>query len=189
MVVLHGRGDSLKPFKHFDEEMEMPEMNYLLINAPRKYMDGYTWYGFPPRQKNGVLKAREKISRLLEELEDQGWRRENIFLFGFSQGCLVNCDIGMNLERPIGGIIGVSGYVYFFPRWRRQLKQASYHTPWLLTHGTEDDALEIEETRRGVKLLKNSGLSVDWVEFEKDHEIDDEEEIPLIRRWIRQQYR
>jgi len=55
MIVLHGRGDSIKPFAKFDEELQIPEMNYLLLNAPRKFLDvlagtvnrltrGMVWY-------------------------------------------------------------------------------------------------------------------------------------------------
>lgn len=189
MVVLHGRGDSLKPFKHFDEEMGIDEMNYLLINAPRKYDGGYTWYAFPPKQANGVLKARRKLSLLMEELVEQGWRLQDIFLFGFSQGSLVNCDFGMNYKKEIGGIIGVSGYVYFFPQWKSKLPKSSFRTPWLLTHGRQDEDLLLSETYESVLKMQAAGLPIEWKEFNKEHEIDERREIPMMRRWIRSQYR
>lgn len=184
MIVLHGKGDSIKPFMAFDQELRIPEMNYLLLNAPRKYLDGFSWYGDPPFQKDGVLKIRQKMFQLLNELEEQGWKPENIFLFGFSQGCLVSADIGMNYPKRLGGVVGISGYFHFFPRWKRTLKKNRL-TPWLLTHGDKDDVLPIEDTKFGVEKLRSAGLKVEFVEFKKKHVLEDKE-YPIIRKWVQE---
>lgn len=185
MLVLHGKGDSLRPFRHFNDELKVPEMNYLLLNAPKKFLDGYSWYGDPPYERAGVLKIREKLLQLLEDLEAQGWKSENIFLFGFSQGCLVSADLGLNYPKKLGGIVGISGYFHFHPRWRQQLSSDARKTPWVFTHGHKDDVLKIEETRHGVSKLRDAGLEVEWVELDKDHVLTDEE-MPLIRKWVRE---
>jgi phospholipase/carboxylesterase len=188
MIVLHGKGDSLRPFRRFDEELKVPEMNYLLLNAPKRFLDGYSWYGDPPYERAGVLKIREKLLQLLSDLERQGWKSENIFLFGFSQGCLVSADIGMNYPKKLGGIVGVSGYFHFHPRWRQHLSSDSLKTPWVLTHGHKDDVLKIEDTRFGVQKLREAGMKIDWVELDKEHVLTDEE-MPLIRKWVRERVR
>jgi phospholipase/carboxylesterase len=185
MIVLHGRGDSIKPFSMFDQEMKVPEMNYLLLNAPRKFLDGYTWYGEPPYQSRGVVKIREKLFDLLNDLENQGWKSENIFLFGFSQGCLISADIGMSYPKKLGGVVGISGYFNFYPRWKTNLSNEALKTPWLFTHGFQDDVLPIEETKYGVDKLIGAGLKVDWVEMKKEHTLQDEE-YPIIRKWVRE---
>ena len=58
-----------------------------------------------------------------------------------------------------------------------------------VSHGLRDDALEIEDTRQQVKKLQSTGLPVQWVELDKEHEIEEEVEMPLIRHWVRQRYR
>lgn len=183
MIVLHGRGDSISPFRRFNEELRIPDMNYLLLNAPRKFLKGYTWYGEPPYQKDGVLRIREKMFQLLADLELQGWESSKIFFFGFSQGCLVSADIGLNYPRKLGGIIGISGYFQFFPRWKNRLNEESLQTPWLFTHGHKDDILDIDTTRFGVGKLKEAGFKVKWVEMDKKHTLL-ESEYPVIREWI-----
>ncbi len=186
MIVLHGRGDSIKPFKAFDDELNIPEMNYLLLNAPRKFMKGYTWYGEPPYQAQGVLKIREKIFDLLNDLQNQGWDTRKIFFFGFSQGCLVSADIGLNYPKQLGGVVGISGYFNFYPRWKNNLSKEAMKTPWLLTHGHKDDILPLKDTKFGVEKLKSAGLKVKWVEMEKKHTLE-VEEYPLIKKWVRSQ--
>lgn len=182
MIVLHGKGDSVKPFMAFDKELRIPDMNYLLLNAPKKFMGGYSWYGDGVYQKQGVLRVRAKMLRLLNDLEAQGWKPENIFLFGFSQGCLVSADIAMNYPKKLGGVVGISGYFHFFPRWKKSLRK-NIKTPWLLTHGTKDDVLPIEDTQFGIEKLRSAGLEVQFIESQKKH-VFEEEEYPLIRKWI-----
>lgn len=186
MIVLHGRGDSIRPFYSFNEELNIPEMNYLLLNAPRKFMSGYTWYGEPPFQRGGVLKIREKLFDLLNDLEIQGWKSEKIFLFGFSQGCLISADVGLNYPKKLGGVVGISGYFNFYPRWRSNLAMEAKKTPWLFTHGHQDDILPLADTKFGVEKLKDAGLNVQWVEMNKDHSLL-ETEYPLIKKWVRNQ--
>lgn len=187
MIVLHGRGDNLKSFRSIKEELKLPEMNYLLLNAPRSYDGGFTWYAFPPKQSNGVLLARKKLKALLHELEFQGWPPEEIFFYGFSQGCLVSCDFAMNSGIKVAGIIGISGYIYFFENWKRKLTQSSFATPMLVTHGVFDEDLPMLETREHVEKLKAAGLNILWKEFNKAHEIDEEIETPFIRQWVKAQ--
>lgn len=187
MIVLHGRGDSSKPFRQLPEELELPEMNYLLLNAPRKYDGGYSWYGLEPNHKKGILRSRERLHLLVEELVMQGWRTEDVFLFGLSQGCLMACDLAMTYPSRFAGLIGVSGYVWFFERWKSKLSKSIYKTPWIMTHGFDDEDIPIEETRAQVKRLLRTGLRVEWMEMAKGHEVEVTYEAPMLGRWVRRQ--
>jgi phospholipase/carboxylesterase len=183
VLVLHGKGDSLKPFKNFQEELGMPHLNFLLLNAPKKFMGGYSWYGDPPYQREGVLRIREKIFDEIRALEAQGWPTRNIFLLGFSQGCLVSADVALHYPAPLGGLVGVSGYFNFVPRWKNFISPKAKSVPWLLTHGRRDDVLPVEDTKFGVKKLRGLGLKIDWTESEKKH-VFASEDYPAIKRWL-----
>jgi phospholipase/carboxylesterase len=158
------------------------------LNAPKRFLDGYSWYGDPPYQKAGVLKIRQKMFQLLTEVEAQGWSPEKTFLLGFSQGCLISADVAMHYPKRLGGVIGISGYFQFYPRWRQEISPLAKQTPWLLTHGSKDDVLPIADTRFGVEKLRSVGLNVAWVESEKDH-VFEETEYPIIRNWVKNQLR
>lgn len=187
MVVLHGRGDSLTPFLQLPEELKLPEMNYLFLNAPRKYDKGYSWYGLEPNHAKGIMRSRSKLHHLIEELGAQGWRPEDIYLFGLSQGCLMACDLVMTYDRPFAGVLGISGYVWFFPKWRSTFSRSALETPWIMTHGFDDVDIPIEETRAQVKKLQKHGIGVEWLEMNKGHEVETEHEAPLLGDWVRLQ--
>ncbi len=188
MIVLHGKGDSFRPFKNFDQELKLFDFNFLLLNAPKKFLTGYSWYGDPPYIESGVLRTRLGMFVLLNDLEKQGWDPKNIFLLGFSQGCLISADFALNYPKTLGGFIGISGYFHFFSRWKNHIPPKAKKTPWLLTHGTRDDVLPIEDTRYGVKKLKAAGMKIDWSESDKKH-VFKEYEYALIRKWIKSKNR
>lgn len=186
MIVLHGKGDSLVPFREFDKELKMQDLNFLLLNAPQKFLGGYSWYKEPPHLDDEVIQVREKMFQLLDEVIHQGWKPENIFLFGFSQGCLISADVAMHFPYQLGGVIGISGYFVFFPQWRKRLNSGAQRTPWLLTHGFRDTILPLHITKFGVKKLLSAGLKVDWIEINKGHVLK-EQEYPMIRKWLKNQ--
>jgi phospholipase/carboxylesterase len=185
MIVLHGRGDSLESFATIKDELQISEMNYLLVNAPRAYDGGFSWYAFEPNQKLGILKSRAKLLKLLQELALLGWPPNKIFFYGFSQGALLSCDLAMFAPQAFAGIIAISGYIYFFEEWKKSLRASAFQTPWLVTHGINDDALPVIRTREQIQNLKDVGLPIVWKEFMKDHEIDLYVETQFIRKWVR----
>ena len=40
MVVLHGLGDSMDGYRWMPQELDLPWLNYLLVNAPDDYYGG-----------------------------------------------------------------------------------------------------------------------------------------------------
>lgn len=186
MVVLHGKGDSLRAFRTIKSELRLPHLNYLLINAPRKFLSGYSWYGSEPRHQKGVLRSRNRLFLLIEELNRAGWKSKDILFMGHSQGCLMACDLVLNHPDSFAGLVGVSGYLWFFPGWRRKIaRSGARKTPWLLTHGTHDRVISPRDTRRDVEELTRGRVPVLYREFKKGHDFDYRQEVPFIRSWLR----
>ena len=186
MIVLHGRGDSLGAFSDVQNELEMPEMNFLLLNAPRKFDDGFSWYLAEPRHAESVIEVRAKLFALVSELNLQGFASETIFWMGHSQGCLIACDLVLNHPDRFGGLIGVSGYLWFFRGWKKKLVDSgAYGTPWLITHGTHDRIIRPREIREDIAALVESDVPVMYREFRKGHDFDFAHEVPYIREWLK----
>ena len=186
MVVLHGRGDSLDAFSEIQNELEMPEMNFLLLNAPRKFEDGFSWYRSEPNHAESVVQVRAQLFELVRHLNLAGFSSENIFWMGHSQGCLIACDLVLNHPSRFGGLIGVSGYLWFFRGWKKKLVDSgAYGTPWLITHGTHDRVIRPREIREDIAALVASDVPVLYREFRKGHDFDFTLEVPFIRDWLK----
>lgn len=181
---MHGRGDSIDGFRFLPDALSLPSLEYLLLNAPDPYYTGWSWYDLPPQQAPGILRSRAAIFAELDALIASGIAAQDIVLFGFSQGCLMAIDVGLRYPHRLGGVCGISGYVFFTERIAAEATPHAKQMPWLITHGRFDDMLPIETTREQVALLRAAGIPVAWHEFDKDHTIDPDDELPLLRRWF-----
>ena len=55
---------------------------------------------------------------------------------------------------------------------------------WLITHGTDDEVLQVTTTRAQVKLFNEHGFKIDYREYMKPHTIDPRRELPDIQAWL-----
>lgn len=185
MIVLHGRGDSMEGFTWVPKHFAQPSLNYLFLNAPDSYWGmGYSWYDLPPDQGPGILRSRALLFDVLDSLREQGWKSEDTLLFGFSQGCLMSIDVGLRYPHRLGGVCGVSGYMFFPELAAAEVQPHAKEMPWLLTHGDQDDVVPLGPTQEHVGILKGIGVPVEWHVFRKAHTIDPSHELPVIRNWI-----
>jgi predicted esterase len=57
-----------------------------------------------------------------------------------------------------------------------------------MTHGTDDPMVPIDKVRPQIPVLKAAGLQIEWHEFAKEHTVAGEEEISVIRDFVRAGY-
>ncbi|MBA2322356.1 MAG: serine esterase [Deltaproteobacteria bacterium] len=184
VVVLHGRGDSPAGFAWMPKVLDLKRVGYLMLQAPDRMYDGFSWYDLPPKQDAGVLRSRARISATLDELAGQGMPAERIVLFGFSQGCLMAVDVGLRYPKPLAGVCGVSGYVMWPEKAAAEATPHARTLPWLITAGREDPVIPFATTEAHVAALKAAGIPVDWRGYHKDHTIDPERELVDLRAWL-----
>lgn len=184
VVVLHGLGDSLEGFRWLPGGLSLRRQSYLLINAPLPYNGGFAWYDPEAFPEPDIVRGRARLRRLFAELEQQGWESADILLFGFSQGCVMATDFALRWEKPLAGVVGVSGYLYLPDSLEAEIQPQARYQRWLITHGTFDSVLPIERTRAQVLRLKRMGMRIDWIEVRKGHEVDPSEELAAIRGWM-----
>ena len=186
MIALHGHGDSLDSYRDIKAEMNLPHFNYLLLNAPKKIDGGFAWGPLDPRGRKAMQALRKRLFALVEELKEAGWKTEEIYWLGHSQGALVATDLVLHHRQAFGGVTCVSGYVKFFRGWKERLpRTGARRTPWLVTHGSRDRIIPLKEIRSDVRTLRAGDVPVSYREFgRKGHDFDYESEVPLIRKWL-----
>lgn len=184
MIMLHGLGDSIEGYRWLPEVLDLPWMNYLLVNAPDEYYGGYSWFDFAGDIVPGVARSRTLLFELLEAQAAKGFPAAQITFGGFSQGCLMALEIGLRCPYRFAGIVGISGYVCEPEKLVKELSPVASRQRLLVTHGTLDPMIRFAEVRRQIDLLKAAGLNIEFHEFPKAHTIAGDEEIGLIRRFV-----
>lgn len=187
-IVLHGLGDSLAGWRWLPGALALPELNYLLVNAPDEYYGGCSWFDYPGPIAPGIHRSRKLLFELLEDLRAKGTPADQVTLMGFSQGCLMALETGLHYPHRLAGIVGLSGWVFEIENLIRDLTPAARSQRLLITHGHFDPLLPFAETQRQVSQLQAAGLNVAWHAFPKEHTIYGAEEVDVIREFVRAGY-
>lgn len=184
VVVLHGLGDSMEGWRWLPEELQMPELNYLLVNAPDDYYGGYSWYDLYENSGPGITRSRQVLFDLLDAQRAAGFPSEQTTLLGFSQGCLMTIDVGFRYAHRLAALVGISGYVWEPETLLREISPIAKQQRLLFTHGTRDPLIPCAEVKVQVEHLKAAGLDITWREFNKVHSVAGAEEIGVIRTFL-----
>ncbi len=184
LVVLHGRGDSSQGFHWMPETLAFRELNYLLVNAPDQYFGGKSWYALPPDEAPGVLRSRDLLDRLFDELLRQDYQSTEIGLFGFSQGSLMTLEWGARSALALGAYVGISGYCLDVTTLLAERSPSCTAESWLITHGRHDETLDYETTRQQIAELVRGGFALRFETYDKGHTIDPQDELPALRSFL-----
>ena len=184
MVVMHGLGDTLESYRLLPSQIGLPWLNYLLVNAPRPYATGFSWFDFPGDPAPGAEQSYIQLQELLDTQRERGFPTEQTVLFGFSQGGLMVWETGVRYPHRLAGCIGISGFMREPDQLLKTRSPVAAKQRFCITHGMMDDLLPIEESRKQVELVQQAGLQVEWKEIIKGHSVDPFGEMMLIRRFI-----
>ncbi len=187
-VVLHGLGDSADGWSWLPDALALPSLNYLLVNAPDDYYGGYSWFDYPGDIAPGIHRSRKLLFDLLDDLRLKNFLADQITLGGFSQGCLMAIETGLRYPHRLAGIVGISGWVFEIENLIRDLTPVARSQRLLVTHGHFDPILPFAEVKPQVAQLQSAGLNVTWREFPKAHTVHGDEEISVIREFVRAGY-
>jgi len=188
MVMLHGLGDSMEGYRWLPEALDLPWLNYLLVNAPEEYYGGYSWYDFAGDIGPGVARSRKLLFELLDAQRAKGFPTEQTVFGGFSQGSLMAIEVGLRYPHRFAGVVGISGHVCEPEKLIEQLSLVANQQRILITHGTLDPMIPFALVREQINILKGAGLRIEWHEFVKAHTIAGEPELEVIRDFIRAGY-
>jgi len=188
LVMLHGLGDSPEGWRWLPGALNLPWLNYLLVNAPDEYYGGWSWFDYPGDIAPGIHRSRQLLFELLDDLRAKNFPADQITLGGFSQGCLMSLETGLRYPHRLAGIVGLSGWVFELENLVRDLTPVARSQRLLITHGLFDPILPFAQVQAQVRQLQAAGLNVQWNEFPKEHTIHGTEEIAVIREFVRAGY-
>jgi phospholipase/carboxylesterase len=116
----------------------------------------------------GLAEARAAVVAMLDEVEARFGGP--IVLGGFSQGAMLSCDVALRTERPLAGLVLMSGTYLAADEWKPRMPSRA-GLPVMQSHGVQDPLLPFALAERLRDDLGAAGLKVDWHGFYGQHEI------------------
>lgn len=192
VVLLHGFGAPGDDLVALAEWIEAPGTAWVFPEAPMElgglYGDSRAWWmidldrlerdaarGRPSDRSaelpEGLAAARAAMIELLDGVRARfALAADRLVLGGFSQGAMLACDVALHNDRPLAGLILLSGTLLARTEWEPRMP-ARAGLPVLMSHGTSDALLPLAAAETLRDLLVAAGLVVEWLPFEGGHEI------------------
>ena len=179
MIVMHGLGDSLDSYVDFTKEVNVTGLHYLLLNAPKRYFFGYSWYDLPPENPRiGIDHSVDLLLKTIQEIKENGFENEDIFLCGFSQGGCIAMETYFRFQGSLGGLVCLSPRLYL-----DKLPEKLNKTPTFIAHGRNDEAIDFNETFHNAQKIKELNPEITFNEYEYGHTFDIDT-IMDLREWL-----
>jgi len=119
----------------------------------------------------GLADARRAIDAMLDELQGElAVAGSRILLGGFSQGAMLACDVALRSDRPLAGLVLLSGTFLCRSIWTKRMP-ARRDLPVFQSHGHSDPLLPFSLADDLKDSLSAAGFAVDWHPFAGGHEI------------------
>jgi phospholipase/carboxylesterase len=184
IVLLHGRGASAQGMLALADELDVPDVAYLAPQAARR-----SWYPqsfMAPTEQNEpeLSSALQRITDLLEQIQDAGLGPDRVVLLGFSQGgCLATEYAARNPQR-YGGIVALSGGLIGPEDAPLDYDGSLDDTPVLLGCSDQDPYIPLERVQDTAEVLEEMGARVTTRIYEGMGHTTNEDELRHIQRLL-----
>ena len=167
IVLCHGYGGDGKDISTLAINWRrfLPDAIFLSPNAPEVCVDnprGYQWFDMSSENEeimlNKSLAASEKLNTFLDQVANNfQLESSNLALVGFSQGCMISIQTGLQRKDQINCIIGYSGKVI---NQKYLIKNINSKPKIFLMHGTNDAIVSPDHLLEAKDYLKKCGLEI-----------------------------
>ncbi len=178
LMLIHGYGSNEEDLFSFAEDLP-DEFHVISVQGIHTLAPSmYAWYeiDFVNMEKfNNVPQGIESRNKLVEFIEEittkENLDKENVWLFGFSQGAILSYAIALNFPEKVRHIACLSGYPE--PNFVGELNlQLDYsHLDFFISHGIDDMVIPVEWARKGKPLLDELGIQNKYCEYRSGHGI------------------
>ena len=156
VIAIHGWTGDVSSMEPVAKSLRLPDTKWVFPQAPYKSdKSGYTW--FDGNDETG-WKYKDSfiiINSLIQDLVDQGFKYDEIFLLGFSQGACLAMEWIIRQSFSVGGAIPIAGFIKYIDRFKIDATLESKGTQVLLIHGDKDEIIHPEESKKALKLFQS----------------------------------
>ncbi len=178
IILLHGYGSNEEDLFSFAEELP-DSMLVISVRAPLSMGFGsYAWYTihFETNDDNKfsdipeAKQALHKIGIFIDEIiSEYTVDRDNVFLFGFSQGTILSIAFALNNPDKIRHVVALSGYVNS-ELLNKDIGISNFHDlDFFVSHGAVDQVIPVIWGRKTPGFLNNLGIKNSYQEYPVGH--------------------
>ena len=191
LILLHGVGSNEKDLFSFANQL--PD-KYLVISARAPISLGgnsFAWFqvdfsiGKPVFNFQQEEESRATLIKFISQIKERYSVNSNeIYLCGFSQGAIMSYSIGLTRPDLVKGIAVMSGRLLEEIKPLIASKGKLQSLKVFISHGINDNTLQINYARQSVAYLKLIGINPTYKEYQEGHSINSEMLTDLLN-WLK----
>ena len=159
LIALHGWTGNISSMEPVANAWGIDDVKWVLVQAPYIATDGgFTWFDGNEDIGWKYQDSFDILSKLISELNDQGFPNHAIYILGFSQGACLSMEFMIRQTFSLGGIIPIAGFIRYKERFKQDVLNESRNTRVLLLHGDKDEVILPEQSQMSFELFKDSGF-------------------------------
>ena len=173
LVAIHGWQGNRFSMRPIMKSMNIKNICWYFPLAPYpvgKNGDAWSW---SYEISEGVWEIDEP-KRLLEDFFSELFTKftsKNVYVIGFSQGGLVCLDFVLFLNKSLGGVFSIAGFLRQPKAKIERFHPSQKKTPILISHGRNDDQVPARASENAYQLLKKQGANVELHLYNGKHKI------------------
>jgi predicted esterase len=181
VILVHGRGGSAAELLDLAGDLGMNDISWIAPQAA-----GQTWYPYSflapiDRNEPGITSGLNVLSRLLEELGQNGMPPGRVGILGFSQGACLTLEFAARHARRYAAIVGLSGGLIGPPGTPRDYKGSMADTPVFLGCSDIDVHIPVERVHESAEVFRLLGAAVDERIYPRMGHTVNEDELAAVR--------
>src|SRR4051794_2606745 len=182
LIMIHGRGGSAKEFLLLANQLKLTDFVILAPQARHNTWYHYSCMAIAEHNEPWLSSILDILEELLNELSAKGFKEEDIYFLGFSQGACLSLEfIGRHAKR-YGGVVAFTGGFMGDKIQTKNYKGDLKGTPIFIGTGDPDEHIPLERVHETVEILTNMNAAVNLKVYpNKPHVIS-----PAEIEWVNQ---
>lgn len=190
LILLHGVGSNEQDL--FSLANRLPD-DFLVISARAPIQLGansFAWYqvdfstGKPVYNIEQQENSRTILMKFIGQIKAKYPTSGKIYLGGFSQGAIMSYSVGLTRPELVNGIAVMSGRLLEETKPLVAAKDKLQTLKIFISHGTNDQVLNIQYARTSVDYLKKLNLNPTYKEYPAAHTVSNDMLVDLVR-WLK----
>lgn len=189
LIMVHGYGSNENDLFSFAKALP-DELTIISIRGDVDIQGiGFGWYDIT-MNLNGdkiydipkAIQSRDKVANCIDRCIDIfNIDKDNVTLMGFSQGSILINAVALTYPEKVKNIISLSGAIdpSIINLSKKSLKNLSFY----ISHGTLDEVLPFDLSKRSLKFLDENNLNYVFEDFPIGHGVSPEN-IKSMLNWI-----
>lgn len=184
LIMIHGRGASSHDILSLSRHLDVDD--FALI-APQA--DNNTWYPYSflapiPQNEPSLSKSLDTIAAVVENIQENGIEKEDIYFLGFSQGACLSLEFVARNASKYGGVVAFTGGLIGATLSDENYTGSFENTPIFIGTSNPDMHVPVERVNETETILKKMGASVTKKIYDNMGHTINQDEIDLANQLV-----